>query len=114
MAIAGDHDPVAVLDRGWATAAQASTTVHDFLTAVGRTLRPAITRSAGLVLAAYGAAETDPRYANSPASSPPSVQTPSPGPSTASATAPPSARESPAATQSTRYGCSWTPPSPTT
>ena len=60
VAIAGDHDPVAVLDRGWATAAQASTTVHDFLTAVGRTLRPAMTRSAGLVLAAYGAAETDP------------------------------------------------------
>jgi AcrR family transcriptional regulator len=60
VAIAGDHHPVAVLDRAWATAAQASTTVHDFLTAVGRTLRPAMTRSAGLVLAAYGAAETDP------------------------------------------------------
>ncbi len=60
VAIAGDHDPVAVLDRDWATAAQATTTVHDFLTAVGRTLRPAMTRSAGLVLAAYGAAETDP------------------------------------------------------
>ena len=60
VAIAGDHDPAAVLDRAWATAAQASTTVHDFLTAVGRTLRPAMTRSAGLVLAAYGAAETDP------------------------------------------------------
>ena len=60
VAIAGDHDPVAVLDRDWAAAAQATTTVHDFLTAVGRTLRPAMTRSAGLVLAAYGAAETDP------------------------------------------------------
>jgi AcrR family transcriptional regulator len=60
VAIAGDHDPVAVLDRGWATAAQATTTVHDFLTAVARILRPAMTRSAGLVLAAYGAAETDP------------------------------------------------------
>ena len=61
VAIAGDHDPVAVLDRAWATAAQATTTtVHDFLTAVGRTLRPAMTSSAGLVLAAYGAAETDP------------------------------------------------------
>ena len=34
--------------------------MHDFLTAVGRTLRPAMTRSAGLVLAAYEAAETDP------------------------------------------------------
>jgi AcrR family transcriptional regulator len=60
VAIAGDHDPVAVLDRGWATAAQTTDTVHDFLTAVGRTLRPAMTRSAGLVLAAYDAAETDP------------------------------------------------------
>jgi AcrR family transcriptional regulator len=60
VAIAGDHDPAAVLDRAWATAAQATTTVHDFLTAVGRTLRPAMTRSAGLVLAAYDAAETDP------------------------------------------------------
>jgi AcrR family transcriptional regulator len=60
VAIAGDHDPVAVLDRDWATAAQTTTTVHDFLTAVGRTLRPAMTRSASLVLAAYDAAETDP------------------------------------------------------
>jgi AcrR family transcriptional regulator len=60
VAIAGDHDPVTVLDRDWATAAQATTTVHDFLTAVARTLRPAMTRSAGLVLAAFDAAETDP------------------------------------------------------
>jgi TetR/AcrR family transcriptional regulator, regulator of autoinduction and epiphytic fitness len=60
VAIAGDHDPVAVLDREWATAAQATATVHDFLAAVGRTLRPAMTRSAGLVLAAFDAAGTDP------------------------------------------------------
>jgi AcrR family transcriptional regulator len=60
VAIAGDHDPVAVLDRDWATAAQATATVHEFLTAVGRALRPAMTRSAGLVLAAYDAAGTDP------------------------------------------------------
>ena len=60
VAIAGDHNPVAVLDRDWAAAARATTTVHDFLTAVGRTLRPAMTRSAGLVLAAYEAAGTDP------------------------------------------------------
>ena len=60
VAIAGDHDPVAVLDRNWATAATATATVQDFLTAVGRTLRPAMTRSAGLVLAAYDAAGTDP------------------------------------------------------
>jgi AcrR family transcriptional regulator len=60
VAIAGDHVPVAVLDRDWAAAARATTTVHNFLTAVGRTLRPAMTRSAGLVLAAYDAAGTDP------------------------------------------------------
>jgi len=60
VAIAGDHYPVAVLDRDWATAAQRTDTVHDFLTAVGRTLRPAMTRSAGLVLAAFDAADTDP------------------------------------------------------
>ena len=60
VAIAGDHDPVAVLDRGWATAAQATATVHEFLTTVGRTMRPAMIRSAGLVLAAYNVAETDP------------------------------------------------------
>jgi AcrR family transcriptional regulator len=60
VAIAGDHDPVAVLDRDWAAAAGTTTSVRDFLTAVGRTLRPAMTRSAGLVLAAYDAAGTDP------------------------------------------------------
>jgi len=60
VAIAGDHDPVAVLDRDWAAAARTTTTVQHFLTAVGRTLRPAMTRSAGLVLAAYDAAGTDP------------------------------------------------------
>jgi AcrR family transcriptional regulator len=60
VAIAGDHDPVAVLDRDWATAAQATATMEDFLTAIARTLRPAMTRSAGLVLAAFDAAETDP------------------------------------------------------
>lgn len=60
VAIAGDDDPVAILDRDWVTAARATTTVHGFLTAVGRTLRPAMARSAGLVLAAYDAAGTDP------------------------------------------------------
>jgi hypothetical protein len=60
VAIAGDHDPVAVLDRDWATAATATATVHEFLAVIGRTLRPAMARSAGLVLAAYDAAGTDP------------------------------------------------------
>lgn len=60
VAIAGDHEPVAVLDRSWANRAQETTGTAEFLTAVGRTLRPAMTRSAGLVLAAYDAADTDP------------------------------------------------------
>ena len=47
---------------GGATA-RTTTTVHDFLTVVGRTLRRAMTRSAGLVLAAYDAAGTDPALA---------------------------------------------------
>jgi AcrR family transcriptional regulator len=60
VAITGDHDPIGVLDREWATAAGATPSVHDFLTAVGRTLRPAMTRSAGLVLAAYDGVGIDP------------------------------------------------------
>src|SRR5207245_1754637 len=34
VAIAGDHNPVAVLDRDWATHARATATAPDFLTAV--------------------------------------------------------------------------------
>jgi TetR/AcrR family transcriptional regulator, regulator of autoinduction and epiphytic fitness len=60
VAIAGDHEPVAVLHRDWARRAQQTTDVTDFLTAVGRTLRPAMARSAGLVVAAQDAARTDP------------------------------------------------------
>jgi TetR/AcrR family transcriptional regulator, regulator of autoinduction and epiphytic fitness len=60
IAIAGDHTPVAVLDRPWAADAQHPAGVEDFLTAVAHTLRPAMMRSAGLVLAAFDAAATDP------------------------------------------------------
>jgi AcrR family transcriptional regulator len=60
VAIAGDHSPVAVLERPWAAEAQNAAGVEDFLTAVAHTLRPAMIRSAGLVLAAYDAAATDP------------------------------------------------------
>ena len=59
VAIAGDHTPVAVLDRPWAAAAQDAVGVEDFLTAVAHTLRPAMMRSAGLVSAAFDAAGTD-------------------------------------------------------
>ena len=60
VAIAGDHAPVPVLARDWAAEAQATTSVRDFLTVVARTIRPAMVRSAGLVLAAFDAASTDP------------------------------------------------------
>ena len=60
VAIAGDHEPVAVLNRSWATRAQTTTSVTDFLTVVARTLRPAMARSAGLVVAAQDAARSDP------------------------------------------------------
>jgi AcrR family transcriptional regulator len=60
VAIAGDHEPVAVLNRSWATRAQTTTTVTDFLTVVARTLRPAMARCAGLVVAAQDAARNDP------------------------------------------------------
>jgi AcrR family transcriptional regulator len=60
IAIAGDHAPVPVLARDWAAEAQAATNARDFLTVVARTARPAMVRSAGLVLAAFDAAATDP------------------------------------------------------
>jgi AcrR family transcriptional regulator len=59
VAIAGDHDPVAVLDRSWVAEAQSAGTAAEFLAVVGRVVRPAMTRSAGLVLAAFQAPATD-------------------------------------------------------
>jgi AcrR family transcriptional regulator len=59
VAIAGDHEPVAVLDRAWVADAEAATGGAEFLAVVARIVRPAMTRSAGLVLAAFQAAATD-------------------------------------------------------
>ncbi len=59
VAIAGDHEPVAVLDRAWVADAEAAAGAAEFLAVVARVLRPAMTRSAGLVLAAFQAAATD-------------------------------------------------------
>ncbi len=59
VAIAGDDEPVPVLQRSWAVAAQATTTVDDFLAIVGDVLQPAEERSAGLVLVAREAAAVD-------------------------------------------------------
>jgi AcrR family transcriptional regulator len=60
VAIAGDDEPVAVLQRDWARKAEASGSVAEFLAIVGQVLRAAATRAAGLVVVAYEAAPTDP------------------------------------------------------
>jgi AcrR family transcriptional regulator len=59
VAIAGDDAPVPVLERDWAAQAQASTDAVEFLAAVGRVVRPAMSRSAGLILAAFEGARID-------------------------------------------------------
>jgi len=60
VAIAGDDEPVPVLQRDWAAAAQATSSVADFLAIVGDVVRRAETRSAPLVVVAYEAAPADP------------------------------------------------------
>jgi AcrR family transcriptional regulator len=59
VAIVGDDEPVAVLDRSWAEAAVRADTAHGFLGVVAGVLGSAQERSAGLVLAAFEAASTD-------------------------------------------------------
>ena len=59
VAIAGDDAPVPVLQREWVERAQTMPTADEFLAAVGRVLRPAMVRSAGLVVAAFEAATSD-------------------------------------------------------
>ena len=59
VAIAGDDEPVAVLQRSWTEAAARAETVPRFLTVLAGVLGPAQQRSAGLVLAVFEAASTD-------------------------------------------------------
>jgi AcrR family transcriptional regulator len=59
VAIAGDDEPVPVLDRSWTEAAVEADTVQEFLAIVANVLGSAQERSAGLVLAAFEAASTD-------------------------------------------------------
>jgi AcrR family transcriptional regulator len=59
VAIVGDDEPVAVLDRSWARAAVEADTAQGFLAVVAGVLGSAQVRSAGLVLAAFEAAPTD-------------------------------------------------------
>jgi AcrR family transcriptional regulator len=59
VAIAGDDEPVPVLDRSWTAEAAAATSAEEFLAVVAGVVGPAQERSAGLVLAAFEAAHTD-------------------------------------------------------
>jgi AcrR family transcriptional regulator len=60
VAIAGDDEPVAVLDREWSRKAQGTDTVAEFIAIFGQVLGAAAPRAADLVVAAYEAAPTDP------------------------------------------------------
>jgi AcrR family transcriptional regulator len=60
VAIAGDDEPIPVLSRAWAADAQSVRGLRDFLSAVAQVLTDAQARSAGVLLAAYEAAASDP------------------------------------------------------
>lgn len=59
VAIAGDERPVAVLDRSWAARASRARSVRGFLAPAAGALRQGQQRSAGLIMTAYEAANTD-------------------------------------------------------
>ena len=59
VAIAGDDEPVPVLDRSWAADALAAGTVDETLSIVAGVIGPAQARSAGLVLALFEGSSTD-------------------------------------------------------
>ena len=63
VAIAGDDEPVAVLDRGWARTVAAAQGVEPFLAVVVEVLAGAQERSAGLVMAALEGGRTHPDLA---------------------------------------------------
>jgi AcrR family transcriptional regulator len=63
VAIAGDDEPVPVLDRDWATTAIDATDVETFLSIVASVLAPAQGRSSGLVLSVFEGAGSDPELA---------------------------------------------------
>ena len=60
VAVAGDDEPIPVLGRAWAAEAQSARGLSDFLSAVAQVLCEAQARSAGVMLAAYEAAASDP------------------------------------------------------
>jgi len=59
VAIAGDDEPVAMLDRAWALSAQAATTAAEFLDLMAAAVASSQARSAGLVLAVFEGAARD-------------------------------------------------------
>ena len=63
VAIAGDDEPAPVLERPWASSAEAAATAERFLAEVADTLVAAAERSDALVLAAFEAARSDDRLA---------------------------------------------------
>ena len=63
MAIAGDDEPVPVLERDWATAATRATDVESLLSILAAALAPAQARSAGLVLSVFEGTGSDPELA---------------------------------------------------
>ena len=63
VAIAGDDEAVAVLDRGWTSAASASASAEEFLSIVASVIGAVQARSAGLVLAAFEGSTKDPELA---------------------------------------------------
>lgn len=63
VAIAGDAEPVPMLDRDWAAAAANATGVDDLLSIVADVIAPAQGRSSGLVLSVFEGAGSDPELA---------------------------------------------------
>jgi AcrR family transcriptional regulator len=59
VAIVGDDEPVAVLDRGWAADARQAGTAEEFLALVAGVVAAAQARSAGLVLAIFEGSARD-------------------------------------------------------
>lgn len=59
VAIAGDDEPVAMLDRHWAREATEATDVETLLSIVASVLAPAQDRSSGLVLSVFEGAKSD-------------------------------------------------------
>ncbi|HEY0811740.1 MAG TPA: helix-turn-helix domain-containing protein [Pseudonocardia sp.] len=63
VAIAGDDDSVPVLHRSWTEAALGASTVEGFLDVAAEVVAAAQARSAGLVLAVFEGARSDPELA---------------------------------------------------